>query len=337
MSTMTTQSFSLSFSPEISTEGDVPRNFSGVAYSGGLIPGYGWIGDCAIDLASMQVPTKPVFALLNHDVEERVGKCEVRNTTTAIEVMGSFSQVTEAGQSVAAEFGEGAPWEFSVGLNSEIEQFSKPTEVTINGRTLMVNAVFRNAKVREVSFVPAGADPNTQAVAFEATKIGGFLSEGDHVLTTVELKMSDELNTKLESMNQLNTDLQLKLSAMQTDHAQIVEDLSAKLSAEVEQSKALFDRANELETELKSFKASVRLEAVKALFADLNKDYSEAAGLVYQGMSDESFAAVASDLRSLKPVNLSAALFQETAVKGKENATEISLAAQLFNQVAGVK
>lgn len=329
MSTMTTQSFSLSFSPEISTEGDVPRNFSGVAYSGGLIPGYGWIGDCAIDLASMQVPTKPVFALLNHDVEERVGKCEVRNTTTSIEVMGSFSQVTEAGQSVAAEFGEGAPWEFSVGLNSEIEQFSKPTEVTINGHTLTLNAVLRNAKVREVSFVPAGADPNTQAIAFEKKEL--FINPMEYPMDIAELQ------EKVESVTSLNADLQMKLSAMQADHTQIVEDLSAKLSAEAEQSKALFDRANALETELKSFKASVRLEAVKALFADLNKDYSEDAGLVYQGMSDESFAAVASDLRSLKPVNFSAALFQETAVKGKENATEVSLAAQLFNQVAGVK
>lgn len=146
-----------------------------------------------------------------------------------------------------------------------------------------------------------------------------------------------ELQGKVDSVTSLNADLQMKLSAMQADHAKTVEDLSAKLSAEAEQSKALFDRANALETELKSFKASVRLEAVKALFADLNKDYSEDAGLVYQGMSDESFAAVAADLRSLKPVNFSAALFQETAVKGKENATEVSLAAQLFNQVAGVK
>ena len=329
MSTMNTQNFSISFAPEISTEGDVPRNFSGVAYSGGLIPGYGWIGDCAIDLASMQVPTKPVFALLNHDVEERVGKCEVRNTTTSIEVMGSFSQVTEAGQSVAAEFGEGAPWEFSVGLNSEIEQFRKPTEVTINGRTLTVNAVFRNAKVREVSFVPAGADPNTQAIAFEKQELSTKPTEYPMDIA--------ELQGKMDSVTSLNADLQLKMSAMQADHAQTVEDLSAKLSAETEQSKALFERAVELETELNEFKEAVRLDAVKALFADLNKDYSEASGLVYQKMGNEEFAAVAADLRSLKPVNFSAALFKETAVKGKENATEVSLAAQLFNQVAGVK
>lgn len=49
------------------------------------------------------------------------------------------------------------------------------------------------------------------------------------------------------------------------------------------------------------------------------------------------FAAVAADLRSLKPTQFNSSLFQETAVKGKECASEISLATQLFNQVAGVK
>jgi hypothetical protein len=127
------------------------------------------------------------------------------------------------------------------------------------------------------------------------------------------------------------------LSALQADHLQVVADLNAKLAAEVEQSKALFDRANALEAELTAFKASVREEAVKALFADLNKDYSESAALAYQSMSDEMFASVAADLRSLKPTQLSSSLFKETAVKGKEAATETSLAAQLFNQVAGVK
>ena len=326
---MNEKTFSLSFSPTLSGDGPIPRNFAGTAYSGGLIPGYGWFGDVAIDLSSMKSPTKPVFALVNHDTDQRAGRCEVSNSGASIEVSGSFSQSTSAGQQVANEFAEGAPWEFSVGINADFEAFKKPTDVEVNGQTLKVNGVFRNAKVREVSFVPAGADPNTQAIAFE---------KQDLSTKPLEYPMDiAELQGKVDSVTSLNADLQMKLSAMQADHAQIVEDLSAKLSAEAEQSKALFDRANDLETELKSFKASVRLEAVKALFADLNKDYSEAAGLVYQGMSDESFAAVAADLRSLKPVNFSDALFQETAVKGKENATEVSLAAQLFNQVAGVK
>lgn len=324
---MNNQTFSLSFSPNISGEGDVPSRFMGTAYSGGVIPQYGWFGDVVIDLASMKVPTKPVFALVNHDTDQRAGKCEIANTGTAIEVVnGSFSTSTASGMQVASEFAEGAPWEFSVGINAEFESFKKPSVVEVNGQSFKVNGVFRNASVREVSFVPAGADPNTRAIAFEQQE-----------LSITESTMSNEMQEKVDSVTALNADLQLKLAAVQADHLQVVEDLNAKLAAEVEQSKVLLNRANALESELKAFKASVREDAVKALFADLNKDYSETAALAYLNMSDEMFAAVATDLRSLKPVHLNSDLFKETAVKGKETATESSLAAQLFNQVAGVK
>jgi hypothetical protein len=324
---MNTQNFSISFAPTLDgVDGELPSRFMGTAYSGGVIPGYGFFGDVAIDLSTMKMPTKPVFALLNHDTNQRAGKCEVLNAGSLIEVSGSFSKATSAGRQVAAEFSEGAPWEFSVGINAEFDPFKKLTAVDVNGQSLMVNGIFRNASVREVSFVPAGADPNTKAVAFEA-----------QTSFTLESPMSDDIKDKLDSVTSLNADLQLKLSAIQADHIQVIEDLTAKLADEVLQSKALFERANLLEAELKSFKESVRLKSVKALFADLNKDYSEAAGLVYQSMSDGAFAAVAADLRSMKPVNFSASLFQETAVNGKEGATEVSLAAQLFNQVAGVK
>lgn len=326
---MNTQTLSLSFSPTLdSVAGEVPSQFKGTAYSGGVIPGYGYFGDVAIDLESMKTPTKPVFALLNHDTDQRAGKCSVYNAGSFIEVSGTFSKATNAGQQVAAEFAEGAPWEFSVGINAEFEPFKKLTAVEVNGQSLMVNGIFRNASVREVSFVPAGADPHTKAVAFEAQT---------SFTTLLESQMSDDIKDKLDSAVSLNADLQLKLSAMQADHVQVIEDLSAKLAAEVKQSQEQFDRANELQRELNGFKASVRTEAVKALFADLNKDYSEAAGLAYQCMSDEMFAAVAADLRSLKPTQFNSSLFQETAVKGKECASEISLATQLFNQVAGVK
>ena len=330
---MNTQSFSLSFAPTITGEGEVPRNFAGTAYSGGVIPSYGWFGDVAIDLATMKVPTKPVFALLNHDIDQRAGRCAVLNVGHQIEVSGAFSQVTAAGRQVAAEFAEGAPWEFSVGINAEFESFKKPTEVQVNGQTLKVNGVFRNASVREVSFVPAGADPNTKAIAFESH----FL-EKQSELTILESVMDlKELEEKVSGLTAMNADLQMQLKAAQDDHAQVVADLTAKLSAEAEQSKTMFDRANELEIELKQFKADVRMNAVKALFADLNRDATEAAMLPYLGMDEATFAVVAADLRNIKPVNLNADLFKEVATNGKENATEIDLAAQLFKQVAGVK
>jgi hypothetical protein len=146
------------------------------------------------------------------------------------------------------------------------------------------------------------------------------------------------MQEKVNSVSALNADLQLKLSAAQDDHVRVVTDLSAKLQAEAEQSKALLDRANALEAELNQFKADVRLNAVKALFSDLHRDVTDAAIQPYLEMNDVTFAAVANDLRSLKAPALSPSLFKETAVNGVvPNKNETELAAQLFAQVAGVK
>lgn len=326
---MTTQSVSLSFAPSlIKDEGGVPTRFTGVAYSGGVIPGYGFFGDVVIDLSTMKAPTKPIFALLNHDFNQRVGKCEVSNSGQQIAITGSFSSKTQAGHQVAAEFSEDAPWEFSVGINAEIESFKKPTELLVNGQSLTVNAVFRNARVYEVSFVPAGADPNTHAVAFAQTSL----------FTTVESPMSDDLKDKLDSVTSLNADLQVKLSAMQTDHAKVVAELQAKIHDEAKAHLDAVAKANELQAEISAFKASVRSEAVKSLFADLHKDYSDDIAQAYQAMSDEVFAVVAADLRECAKPKTHANLFREVATNGAtEPKSERDLAMKLFNQVAGVK
>lgn len=326
---MDTQTFNLSFAPTIVSEGDVPRHFSGVAYSGGVIPQYGFFGDVAIDLATFKTPLKPVFALLNHDTDQRAGRCEIKNVASCLEVVdGVFSKATSAGKQVAAEFSEGAPWEFSVGISAKFEAFPKKTVVEVNGQSLNVNGVFRHASVREVSFVPAGADPNTQAIAF-----------GQHTLLSQkeEISLNDETQEKVNHLTLQNADLQMKLSAMNEDHIQIVTDLNAKLAAEAEQSKVQLARANELEAALNQFKLAVRAEAVNALFTDLNREPNEEAMQPYLLMDDSTFSVVAADLRSLKPVALNANLFKEVAVSGKEGANEISLSAQLFNQVAGIK
>jgi Skp family chaperone for outer membrane proteins len=327
---MKNQTFSLAFAPDITRENDIPTQFTGIAYSGGLIPGYGWLGDVAIDLASLQVPTKPVFALLNHDVDQRCGKCTVTNTGNTIEVLGSFSQSTDAGKQVAAEFSEDAPWEFSVGINAQIEQFREPKTIDLNGQTLTVNAVFRNAKVREVSFVPAGADPHTQAIAFEQQP-ELFSSTVPEV--PVELK---DVQAKLDSVNQLNADLQVKLSALQDEHQAKVADLNTQLANEAKAHQAALNRAAELESELKAFHAAVRKQSVEALFTDLHREVTDEAIKPYLAMDDATFAAVSADLRALQPKG-NPALFTEFAVNGAtmNSVSEADLCAKLFNQVAG--
>lgn len=320
---MNTTPLYFSFAPTLLEAQDAaPRQFAGIAYSGGVIPGYGYYGNVAIDLSSLKAPTKPVFALVNHDTNQRAGKTQITNTGASIEVLGSFSLSTPSGQQVAAEFSEGAPWEFSVGLQAEIETFEKPKTLSVNGQTVTIDALFKNASVREVSFVPAGADPHTQAVAFG-------------LLTSVESTM-DSNSEQLAAVSALNADLQVKLSALQEDHAKIIADLNAKLSQE---SKAHLDavaEANSLKEQLAAFRADVRLNAVKALFSELHREWSDEAAQPYLDMSDASFSAVAKDLRSMKPA-LKADYFKDTTPTGAVSKSEQDFATQLFAQVAGSK
>lgn len=320
--TMNTNSLFFSFAPTlIDTADDAPRQFAGVAYSGGVIPGYGYFGDVAIDLSSLKAPTKPVFALVNHDTNQRAGKTLITNTGNSIEVLGSFSQSTAAGKQVAAEFSEGAPWEFSVGLQAEIETFKTPKTLQVNGQTVTIDALFKNASVREVSFVPAGADPHTQAVAFG-------------LLTSVESTM-DNNSEQLAAVSALNADLQVKLSVLQDDHAKVVADLQMKLGQEAKAHLEAVALANTLKDELNAFRADVRLNAVKALFSDLHREFSVESAQPYVEMNDVSFAAVSNDLRSLKPA-LKADYFKDTTPSGSvPSKSEHDFAAQLFAQVAG--
>jgi hypothetical protein len=151
-----------------------PRRFSGVAYSGGVIPNYGWLGDVAIDLDSLkndQGEELPILVDHDQSINGIAGKGRIFKATGAdglpfLSVEGELSQATDAGTKVAALFAEGFPVQLSVGMQANVREVSEPT--TVNGRAMDVSAIFEDATVREVSFVPVGADPNTQAQAFSA-------------------------------------------------------------------------------------------------------------------------------------------------------------------------
>lgn len=319
---------SLRFQPTIDLEASQPTRFEGLAYSGGVIPNYGLYGDAAIDLGSMVVSDKPVFALVNHDSNQRAGKVELRKIGDGLMASGTFSLSTDAGRQVAAEFSEGAPWEFSVGINAEVESFPKRSEVELNGRTLSVDTVFRKARVRELSFVPAGADPNTHVVAFERPNLPVEVS-----CTDVEKSMSED-REKLIALEVSSVDLKSKLIASE----QMVADLAAQLEAVSHQLSVESDRAKHAEAQLQAQREAARKLEVESLFADLHQELSAERAAPYLAMSDESFAAISADLRALSAPVVDPKLFVETAVSGaSRDANVIDLGAQLFKQVAGVK
>lgn len=267
------------FSPDIARDASsgLPTGFSGVAYSGGMVPDFGWLGDVAIDLATMSVPDRG-FSLVNHDPNQRAGHFSPTLDGNQLRVAGVFSKTTESGQSVAGEFSEGAPWKLSVGINGRFESYDRPTQVNVNGQQLIVDGIFRNARLLEVSFVYADADPNTSVSAFSANQ------------KLPEPPMAEDT---------------ARIAALETQ----VAELTAKLAA-------ADARADAAETALATHKSTARLAAVKSLFESTGLEFSDAKAAPYLAMDETAFAAVSEALQSTRPAP-DPSLFEATATHGK--------------------
>lgn len=315
----------LRFAPDVAAtdpaDGSLPSRFAGICYSGGVVPNYGWFGDTAIDLSTLKAPTKALFALLNHDPDQRVGKCQIGNDGQSVSVDGAFLK-TATGQQVAAEFADGAPWEFSVAINATPEVFGEPITLDLNGRSLTVDTILRNASVREVSFVPAGADPNTRAVAFTQENC---MSEPN--LLELSRSLDAEKAAKIELEGRL-TVLTGELETVKVELAGKIADLDDALK----ESDFLRDRSEKATAELTALKQAARLDAVKALFSDLGREVTDESVKPYLGLADEVFALMAADLRAVKAGKTDAALFHDQATDGRDGSPEsnvVALAADL--------
>ena len=102
--------------------------------------------------------------LFDHDGKRIAGRARLANRGTSLDIVeGIVSEATAAGREVAALMREGHPWELSVGISGAYESCDRRRPTTLNGRSMALDLVMRRARLLEVSFVVAGADPNTSA------------------------------------------------------------------------------------------------------------------------------------------------------------------------------
>lgn len=281
-----------------------PQRFRGIAYSGGVIPQYGSFGDAAIDLSSVKLPDGELFALVDHDHTRRAGKFRASLQDGQIIVDGEFFKSSKDGREVSELMAEGAPWQMSVGIQADIKRADKSSAINLNGKTLAVNTIFSNAALREVSFVPVGADPNTTVTAFSRN---------------LALTASPEIpQTKGQNMD----DLQTQINA-----------LSAELAAE----KAARQQA---EDALKQLKLAARQAAIAQLSADLSRELTADESSVLQALEDGAFVTLSATLKRFKPAATAQEhLFSEQATDGRaadsKEAELIKARAILMNQVSG--
>lgn len=299
----------LTFALEPQTGEGASRRFRGVAYSGGVIPQYGWYGDACIDLSTISLPSGKLFALVDHDPSQRAGQFSARIENNALIVEGELFQSSAAGREVAELLAEGAPWQMSVGIQAETESSDQKRAVLINGQTFEVNTVFRHAALREVSFVPVGADPNTAVAAFSRNMAGAV--SPDPIPQTTE------------------GDTSMTLEALQAKVAELTQQLEAANA-----------KTSEATTQLAEMKAAARTDAI----LKLGREFSPEQKAALEKLGDAEFlilSAVIAEEHKTAP-DAPPHLFSEQFGNGKPDATHqkpalASLNATLINQLSGKK
>ena len=253
--------------------------FKGVAYSGAPVSQN--YGAMAIDLGSLTHKQR-VPITRNHEDGELVGWAEVRNDGRQLTIeKGHFLSSTTYGKEVAATMQEGQPWEFSVGVFGALVPSDRKRPVQLNGRTISVDAVMRNARLNHISFVPAGADLNA---------IAAMLSARYGQPTDGATSMPDDQNAELQAANE-------KIRQLEATNAQLKADAEAAAKRE------------------KDSRDAARKARVDAVFegAELSAEDRDA----YMGMTDAQFAAVEKREGLLRKQS-DPALFQRQANGGRD-------------------
>lgn len=259
--------------------------FRGLAYSGDVVKNHGWAGDMGIDLATLAMPAAEVPILLNHDPNQIVGRAQLTNDGTKLEITsGTFSEVTAAGKEVAALMAEGHPWALSVGVNGNLASCDRGKKTKLNGRAMQLDSVIKDARLLEVSFVPSGADPAAYAAQL-STRHGITPPNGD-------------------DMNEL-------------------EQARARIAELEAQVATLTGERDTARTELAAAQATItaaattrRTEQIVALFG-ADADLSDEQRAAYMAMTDVQFSAVSAALARERTAAGNPALFTQTATAGR--------------------
>lgn len=139
--------------------------FEGVGYTGDVVSIWGMAH--VFDLSS--TTSNPVLpALVNHSPDKRAGVIDGIAIGTDVKISGKFLE-SEHGKAVQSESKAGFPWQMSIGIVSRSEEYLREGTALVNGRVINAPAyICRNNQITEISFVPVGADTNTEARALSA-------------------------------------------------------------------------------------------------------------------------------------------------------------------------
>jgi hypothetical protein len=280
--------------PAAGARANEPLRFEGVAYSGGVVPAFGWHGDVVIDLSGLKnADGEELPVLVDHQasVEAIAGKGRIYrfsqpDGTTGLRIEGEVIDATDAGRQIAALLRSDFPLQMSVGMSANFREVTEP--LVVNGREVRVSGVFEQPHIREVSFVPVGADPATSAAALRFA--------------------FDPVSQPSPVKEQAN------MSRTAEDEALIA---------------GLQEQVKNLQAELEKARQERRVEQLSALFDEIGRDAPQGEAVKpYLEMSDAAFAAFAAELRAVaKSVRqqVNPALFSSQAMSRADTKRERSI------------
>lgn len=241
------------------------RQFSGVAYSGGVITNHWYWGNVIFDLGTMSVPAK-LPALIDHDRGKRAGFADQHTIDNeGLTVHGTLMS-NDCGAAVARDSDEGFPWQMSVHIEpGSIEELKAGTKATVNGREHQGPlTIFRNSRINEVSFTATGWDSNTSAAA---------MSRG------------------AQQPSQEGNDMS----------AQELEQLKAKVGQLETANATLTGQLADANKKLGDYSKQVRIDKIKSLFSHIGREFKEdgADVVAFSAMPDEAFAAADAAMRAV--------------------------------------
>jgi hypothetical protein len=182
------------------------KRFSMTAYTGGAMMTAGFFSPVVVDLSGMSGTDKsrPIFK--DHDETQIVGHTDsIDVSAQRIKVSGVVSGIGVAAQEVVALSANAFPWQASIGaevVQREFVEAGKP--VKVNGKNFTGPLIVaRKTVLKEVSFVPLGADDNTSAAIAAARQ-----------KEVASMEFNDWLKAKGFDPEAISAEMQAPLQAM---------------------------------------------------------------------------------------------------------------------------
>lgn len=159
----------ISFAADISIaageDDSSPATINIAAYNGGLmsVPGFGAV---VVDLNGLQAKDSiPILADHDNRLSAVIGAGKPDNRGQQLHMSGTISRSSSIGQQVIELSRDGVQLQASIGATPvTTKRVRANTPTSVNGRTIRASSSFllvSEAKLREVSIVPAGADDTT--------------------------------------------------------------------------------------------------------------------------------------------------------------------------------